>query len=127
MPKFHQLALQQTFEYQNSRYIKVSPVLAKHIANQTSKLIPRAAEVRILGDGAVELQTTQPTQDTVPLSAVKLACQRMQQNHRELLISLTDQLDKTSLEDVSRALQTTQQAVFDALSINPLSVDSSDR
>ena len=48
--KFKQLNIGQQFEYQEQTYIKTTPLIAKHSETGEQKLIPRYAELGMLGD-----------------------------------------------------------------------------
>ena len=101
--KFTQLPIGESFEYQNGRYSKVSPLIAVNLENNQQRMIPRSALVTPLSTTATKTVSPEPDK---PLDAGKVVA-AFEQYHAECLQWL--QQEDRNIDDLRQRLEQARQ------------------
>jgi len=113
MQKFTLLAIGESFEFQGEHYLKSGPLTARHLTDNSQRMIPRSALVTPLGKTAPTAAETTPRQ--LPAEQVLEAFEHYHKGCREWL-QMTEEVDASLAEKIREAMQAARQRFLDELS-----------
>jgi hypothetical protein len=113
MKKFTELATGDSFEFQGEQYLKCGPLIARNLATNSQRMIPRSALVAPLAESTPE--PVKKTQRELPEERVVEAFEHYHRGCEEWL-QLTEEVDPELAARIREAMQVARQRFLAELS-----------
>ena len=113
--KFKQLNIGQQFVYQEQIYIKTTPLIAKHSETGEQKLIPRYAELGMLGDTRVSEDKRSPN---LTVEFVSQAISLHKEEFKEVAEAIKNNMDNDLGARLIDKMESAYHALYEEIGLN---------